>query len=832
MFPIAAHDFPYLFSAQAAGNFSLPFTWSPASHDALGVFTTSTLWDWPYSLLIGLGAKLGLDFSLIILALGIVPTVLIGWISLGKLLKNYSLSPGARIIGQFLFVANTYILMLMDGGQLSLAVAYSLLPLAIYYLSTRAKFILVTLIISFLDIRYLYLLAILAAFQAIFDHRRFRDYLVTGLVTGFILVGAHSYWLLPSLLTKAPSLPTGYARQSQVSTLSFATLTHALFLIQPHWPKNIFGQISPPSPSFLLLPVLAFLPLIVYPRNKQILYWTGIALLSLFLVKGSQPPFPQVYPWSFSHLPGFSLFRDPVKFFTLLALSYSVLIAFSTHYLFQKNRLLPGLIAIYLLFLITPVLKGQATGLFSKSRNSKFYLRLAGYLESDSNPGGLVWIPSKPPLGYSSPTHPSTDALTLLNKRPFATGVVGSYDLLNFLREASYSGQLLNLASVKYIGFAAVDSLRDSLKLEDVNYRQIFTDQVSQLPWVKSRLDFGPVSLLQTKSHQDLFFIPLSTSFIVGSDDIYQSEIDLPKTALVFVEEKPGTLVRMSQFPQAKLLLNGKRQTDVAAALLPPEDFIFPAQKLNFDPDQSGWWKRETSDLISWRDFLRQKYSLDNQDFDYGGGWAVSEGENSLTVNLNSCSGDCIVLARVMVSPQGGKIKFSGSGQKIIETTSDRAEFLWFEIGPVSSPASISLATEGRINVVNALAAVPVSSWVQLQSQAESLINYLPPSPPPNQPEISFTKHNPTSFTVSIKNLSAPATLAFSQNYDSFWRLDNNSPVPLYSFINGFFIPGAGEYTVSFFPQRYVLPGLVISLLTLITLTALLINFKARDSNK
>lgn len=835
---LGSHDFPYLFPNQAASLWSLPLAWSAKSHDALGVFSLSTLWTWTYGLLYGLAGRIGLDFSFSIILLGILPVFILGWWSMGKLLSTYQISKPASVVGQLLFIANTYVLLLIDGGQLSLAVAYSLVPLAVVYLTKPLQLAWVAVAISFLDIRYLYFVAILAILYIIFNSRQFKSCLISGLVAGTVLVGAHSYWLLPSLLTTAPSLPAGYSRQSQVSTLSFATFNHALFLVQPHWPKNIFGQITPPSPHFFLLPILAFLPLVAFPRNKFVLYWIGMALLSLFLAKGDKPPLPQVYPWLFSHIPGFSLFRDPVKFFTLLSLSYSVLIAFSSRYLFQKNRLLPSLIAIYLFFLITPVLRGQATGLFSQVRNTDSYLQLAGYFKSDQDQGGIVWIPSKPPLGYSSPAHPSTDALTLLTKRPFSTGVVGSYELLNFLRDASYSGQLLGLASVKYLGIAALDPLRDSLKPEDIEYRQIFTNQLSLLPWVKNRLDFGPVSLLQTKTRQDLFFIPARTSFVVGSDDIYRSGIDLGKTALVFTEEKPGILDRITQFPQAKLLLNRKRQIDVAAALLPIQHFVFPARKLNFDPDHTGWWKRETSDLVSWRDFLQQKYNLDNQDFDFGGGWAVSEGENSLTLGLNNCNGDCVVLARVMVSPQGGKIKFTVSGQKTTEIISldnkpsrttikladqtinyDMAEFLWFEIGPVSSPSSVTLSTAGRINVVNALAVIPVSSWETLQSRADRLINYLPPSPPPTQPEITFVKHNPTNFTVKVKNLFTPATLAFSQNYNSFWRSDNDSPVPLYSFINGFSIPGAGEYVISFFPQRYVLPGLAISSLTMIILS-------------
>jgi len=828
---LGAHDFPYIFSDQAASLFSLPLTWTPQSHDALGVFNISTLWDWPYSILYGLAGKIGLNFTLSTLFFGVLPAFVIGWLTMGKLLKSYSLSSRSRFVGQLLFVANTYILMLIDGGQLSLAIAYSLLPAGVLYIYSRIKFILVVLVISFLDIRYLYLLFLLMVPHVIINLKQFKNYLITGLITGLVLVGAHSYWLVPSLFSRPPSLPTTYTRPSQINEFSFASLTHSFFLIQPHWPKNIFGQISLPSPYFFLLPILAFLPMVVVPRDRRVAFWIILALLSAFLVKGSQPPFTQIYPWLFSHFPGFFLFRDPTKFFPLLALSYSVLLGYSCQYLFRNFRWLTFLIIAYLIFLISPILIGQGTGLFSLPRNSNSYLQLARYLESDPNPGSIVWIPSKPPLGFSSPIHPSTDALTLLSRRPFAVGVVGNYELLNFLRDASASGQLLSVAGVRYLGISAPDPKRDSQKLEDLKYREIFTNQLSKLPWIKSRTDFGPVTLFEIQSIQPLISLRSQTKFIIGGDSIYKQEPDLSTTSLVFVESQPGLLNRIYEYPQASLLLDHKTLIDIAANLIPSESLYFPSHQLDFDPDISGWWKRESADLIAWRDFLHTKYNLDNQDFDYGQGLAISEGKNTLTIKVNSkCESSCILLARSMQSSRGGNISFIQSGKPIsiistmninpefstltiagskdipVQTfTYDRADFYWKKVGIINTKENLSITTVGDINVINALAIVPSESWEEVQKKSEVLLSRtIVPKYPFVPPSLSFKKINPTRYVLNVTGVKEPISLVFSQNYDPLWNLSGQAPVPVYSFLNSYSIVSNGEYTFDFTPQKYV----------------------------
>ena len=124
-------------------------------------------------------------------------------------------------------------------------------------------------------------------------------------------------------------------------------------------------------------------------------------------------------------------------------------------------------------------------------------------------------------------------------------------------------------------------------------------------------------------------------------------------------------------------------------------------------------------------------------------------------------------------------------------------------MGRTTDLKQVTISTEGQINVINALALLPIEAWEKLQSEANNLLNRSFPTIF-SQPQISYIKHNPTHYTVTIKNLSGPRVLAFSQNFDPLWRLNGQPAVPLYSFINGFSIPGSGEYDIYFTPQKYV----------------------------
>jgi hypothetical protein len=92
-----------------------------------------------------------------------------------------------------------------------------------------------------------------------------------------------------------------------------------------------------------------------------------------------------------------------------------------------------------------------------------------------------------------------------------------------------------------------------------------------------------------------------------------------------------------------------------------------------------------------------------------------------------------------------------------------------------------------------------------------------------------YSKIDPTKYTIKISNATRPYILSFAESYDPLWAAyitdnssgnstDMNSSIPLYSIINGFYIDGLGDYsiTIEFRPQQWFIQGVMVSIATLV----------------
>ena len=800
---------------------SLPSMWRADGVVGLGEYAITTLWSWPMNVFFGIVSWAGISQKWSLILFGLGPVLVLGALAMVRL------SGWAAAI---IFLANTYILLLIDGGQISLALAYSLLPLSFYLFKqvlpeAKLKYILQfsasVWLLSVFDIRVVYFLVILVLLNFVYDllvnHKSyFLNYMKIGLVTGIILAALHAYWLLPALLVRKPQLPLGYDQASQVSFLSFANWKHTLLLQQPHWYRNVFGQTVPPNKLFLVLPILACLGFALSSDKKKWGYWLVVAILGIFLAKGNSGPGGQIYIWLFEHVPGFKLFRDPTKFYFLIAFGYALLIGEAV----KKYKIVALFLAGFLLYLFYPIYSGKMTGMFSQPRFEADYLALNQFISKDAQWGRILWVPGKAPLGETWQQHPSLEGWRLIPLKPFSSAVVGSYETMNWLRDATYSGQMLSLAGVKYVIYPPLDPLREEMKPVQITYHNLFQRQLETAAWSKETHQFGQLKIIQTKSNLDMFWVPAKTWFVVGSDEVLTTGIDLSQEALIFAENNPGMLAQIKRLPTARIKLFRKTPLDVTAALLPESNLMFPARQLKNDPDSLGWWKRDSLDFLWWGSFLQDKYSLDNQDFDYQGGWAVAEGmDKRFMMNDVGCRSSCTLLARVMSSPQGGVMKFFQKGKLIGQVNTlisnperknivlagqpreyDRAEFGWSEIGEVRS-GGIEISATGGINAINVLGVADTSEWPALKNQAQELI-----SRKPSKTEVATMNYNrlsPAHYKVQVESKS-PQVLVFSQTYDPLWTANNQGSVEAYGFLNAFPIAGSGEYDIYFKPQKYV----------------------------
>lgn len=351
-------------------------------------------------------------------------------------------------LGIFIFTANTYILMLVGGGQMGISMAYAISPLAFYYvakiLSNSKKSIYRILMFASLTIAFLFM----------FDPRVFLLFLTLSLFyTGYLLVTKtakvknsiylgivflvsiifNAFWILPNI-TFYNGVYTRIEKEPLAGFLSFATLSNSISLLHPNWPENLFGKVTFMRSEFILIALLVYISVFfvkgrsVISRNN-IIFFILTGLVGAFFAKGVNDPFGFVYEF-FSTLPLSSAYRDPTKFYLWIALSYSILIPFSAFkiYDYLKTKISSRisytfltLLSFYFLLLLKPVFAGELNGTFISASVPLDYINLKNFIVNEHGVFNTLWVPTTERYGISLRTKSAIPALDFLYPTNFET---------------------------------------------------------------------------------------------------------------------------------------------------------------------------------------------------------------------------------------------------------------------------------------------------------------------------------------------------------------------------------------------------------------------------
>ena len=365
-------DAPFYFPETLRELPNLPYLWLS---QGLGSYS-SLFSSFPYLVLpLKLLSVLGLPWVLIERIAWYWPFLGLSIFSSWYLLKTVLPEVKFRFVAPLVYLFNTYILMIVGGGQASIFLPYAIAPLVLglfinLLTSSRVN-----------ELKSLIITGVVLAVQVMFEPRiafitmialgvycllfinelthsapKFRGYvrgrrvvnLIKNLGIPFTIAGLlHFYWILPSLVLRKTSFSPTLTSSGWAEFLSFADFSDSFSLLHPNWPENIFGRTYFFRPEFLILPILAFISLLFINElknsrvKKNVLVFALLGIVGAFLAKGTSPPLGGVYLWLFENIPGMNLFRDPTKFYVLTALSYSVLIPFSVEqiYLYLKKKL-------------------------------------------------------------------------------------------------------------------------------------------------------------------------------------------------------------------------------------------------------------------------------------------------------------------------------------------------------------------------------------------------------------------------------------------------------------------------------------------------------------
>src|SRR3972149_11989213 len=175
--PRVATDFSLVSQTSLRKLMDFPQTWSTKGTEGLGEYTVFTLWSWPFSFINGVLANLGFSFSILERVLIILPFLIIGTLGIWKLGSYLNLSDNAKFISTLFYLTNTYILLLIDGGQLTIALSYVFFPIAYLAIEKsiqdgyRQKILagIFVSIVGFLDIRFVYVLFLLCFARFLYE---------------------------------------------------------------------------------------------------------------------------------------------------------------------------------------------------------------------------------------------------------------------------------------------------------------------------------------------------------------------------------------------------------------------------------------------------------------------------------------------------------------------------------------------------------------------------------------------------------------------------------------------------------------------------------------
>jgi hypothetical protein len=472
------------------------------------------------------------------------------------LFKTLHFSSLSKLFGLFIFIFNTYVLMVIGGGQMGVAIGYSLMPLilALYIKSITKKdtknkiFLGLTCALSLAyDPRITYLSFALILFYTIFNHSNIRPKTVikTLFIILIITVGIHFYWIFPMLTIHSNFLLDDYGTSRWLKFLSSGDFSHTLSLLQPNWPENIFGKTYFMRPEFIILPILAFSSLLFidkpqvkkfnlsifsnFHEYKLVLFFVLLALTGSFLAKGVNPPFGWAYQWLFEHIPGMNMFRDPTKFYSFTALSYSILIPFfilkMASFLdsklismkYQKLRssfnILPAnltnylkqtfllLIICLLIFLIKPAVVGELNGTFKIRTIPDEYIKLKDFIRAQPQFFRTFWLPDRQRFGFYDNNHPLISAQSFFKMNDIEK-------IINALKQQD-AKEKLSLSSVKYviIPFDAEGEIFLTERKYDHGKRTLLEKEIEKIEWLRKKELFPNIAVFELVNHKDHFWL-------------------------------------------------------------------------------------------------------------------------------------------------------------------------------------------------------------------------------------------------------------------------------------------------------------------------------------
>jgi tetratricopeptide (TPR) repeat protein len=417
--PLSAGDWHWPAPGRILSWFPWPTVWDPTIGFGVGRFAQA--YRYPMLAAAGLMARLGFDWSIAEKVIYFIPYAVVlplaGWMLAREILGRSRWALLAPVI----LMANPQFLVEGDGHvPLALGAALACFTLLALIRAMRRDSLaaaavsgLLMGLITAADIRITYLTAVLCLLYFVVlvivdpDMRRTGRRVFLGSVSAATFLGTQAFWWLPLLTYHGnPGFPI-----PESPNFSIITLTHGLAGISAYWTGGEPARLvqAPLHPLFLLLPLLAVLPLLRRRLSPEVLWLAVAGLLFAFFAKTDNPPAGGVYDWMYVHVPGWKLYREGSKFLFVVAISSAVLVPLALQLGFagarpwqrwwgkiQRIGLVAALLAILGLsgWSLLALERGQLGSTTVPTPEPASFRAVSATIDADPRPGALLWIGS------------------------------------------------------------------------------------------------------------------------------------------------------------------------------------------------------------------------------------------------------------------------------------------------------------------------------------------------------------------------------------------------------------------------------------------------------
>lgn len=241
-------------------------------------------------------------------------------------------------------------------------------------------------------------------------------------------------------------------------------------------------------------------------KNKNILFFSFVALMGIFLAKHTNQPFGGVYVWLYKYLPGFNAFREPSKFYFFIALGFCVLTGWFIDWLTKTQNKLVKWTAVIIAFM--PLIMngliistGKVGKLMTPRKIPADYLTLKNFLLSHQGNYRVMYVPAETRWGYWDEHIRKLSAVNMSlsfwkELAPYnLEGKDYSYlENIMKLMEQDDSNEILDVAGIRYVIVPPEDLANEDIFTYAWGTRQEFLGRVDKLTYLKP-LDIHTKSL-------------------------------------------------------------------------------------------------------------------------------------------------------------------------------------------------------------------------------------------------------------------------------------------------------------------------------------------------